>query len=136
VRRHAREAGIVALAVLSHWILDWIVHRPDLPLWPGGPVVGLGLWNSWLASIIAELLVFGGGLFIYAKCTRAKDGVGKYAFWALTAFLVLGWISSLMAGPPPSVRALAWGGLTMWLMVPWGWWTDKHRIVSPMPSSS
>jgi membrane-bound metal-dependent hydrolase YbcI (DUF457 family) len=136
VRRHARGAWIVALAVLSHWILDWIVHRPDLPLWPGGARVGLGLWNSWIAAITAELLVFGGGLWIYLRCTRAKDedALGRYVFWALMAFLALGWIGSLLAGPPPSDRALAWGGLAMWLMVPWAWWADKHRSDSPLPS--
>jgi len=42
---------IVALLVVSHWVLDWLVHRPDLPLYPGGPKVGLGLWNHPFAEI-------------------------------------------------------------------------------------
>ena len=40
--------------VLSHWVLDLITHRPDLPLWPGGPLMGLGLWNSVPGTIIIE----------------------------------------------------------------------------------
>src|SRR6266404_408716 len=57
VRRYARGAWTLAVLVVSHWVLDFIVHRPDLPLWPGGPKVGLGLWNSWAASISVELLL-------------------------------------------------------------------------------
>lgn len=118
---------MVGLAVLSHWVLDSIVHRPDLPLWPGGPRVGLGLWNSWLAAICAETLIYGLGVWFYVKSTRARDAVGRYAFWGLVTFLFLGWATTLGAGPPPSVRSLAWGALAMWLTIPWGWWADRHR---------
>jgi len=129
LRRYSRGAWVVALAVLSHWALDFLVHRPDLPLWPGGHArLGLGLWNSWPASITAEMLVFIGGLWLYVSSTRAKDNVGRYGFWALIALLIFGWISTLLAGAPPNVRSLAWGGMTtMWLLVLWGWWADKHR---------
>ncbi len=129
IRRSGRGAWIVALAVLSHWVLDFISHRPDLPLWPGGPRVGLGLWNSWAASIAVEVLIFGTGVWIYVKMTRANDVVGRYGFWTLITLLFVGWISSMAAGPPPSVSSLAWGGLAMWLTVAWGWWADSHRTV-------
>ena len=128
LRRSARSAWVVGAAVLSHWILDFIVHRPDLQLRPGGAVrVGLGLWNSLPATIAVEVFFFGAGLAIYLGCTRARDQIGRYGFWALVAFLFLGWVSSLFAGAPPSVSALAWGGIAMWLMAPWGWWADSHR---------
>ena len=126
-RRYPRGVWIIALAVLSHWVLDFIVHRPDLPLWPGGPRVGLGLWNSWAGSISVELLIFGAGLWAYLDFTRARDSVGGYAFWALMALLFFGWVSTLFAGAPPSVTAMAWGAMTMWLTVPWAWWADAHR---------
>src|SRR5690349_8380809 len=48
IRKNRRRAWVMGLVVASHWMLDVVVHRPDLPLWPGGPKVGLGLWNSWL----------------------------------------------------------------------------------------
>jgi hypothetical protein len=128
LRRNARSAVVVGAAVLSHWVLDLIVHRPDLQLYPGGETrVGLGLWNSWAAAIAAEILFFGAGLWMYLSCTRARDHVGRYGFWALIAFLFLGWVSALLAGAPPSATSLAWGGVTIWLTVPWGWWADKHR---------
>src|SRR5207244_9184475 len=126
-RRYTRGAWIIALAVLSHWVLDFIVHRPDLPLWPGGPRVGLGLWNSWAGSISVELLIFGAGLWAYLDFTRARDSVGGYAFWALMALLFFGLVSTLFAAAPPSATAMAWGAMTMWLTVPWAWWADAHR---------
>ncbi len=128
-RRDRAGAIVIGVAVLSHWVLDFVTHRPDLPLWPDGPNVGLGLWNSWPASIVIEAGLFLAGLLMYTRQARARDRVGRYGFWALAAFLVLGWISSLMAGAPPSTTALAWGGLTIWLTVPWGCWIDFHRQV-------
>ena len=128
VRRYRRGVWVIAAAVISHWILDFIVHRPDLPLRPGGEArFGLGLWNSWPASIAVEVLFFGAGLWIYSSSTRARDNIGRYGFWFLMAFIFLGWIGSLLAGPPPNVRSLAWGALLMWITVPWAWWADKHR---------
>ena len=86
-RGYARGTWVVAAAVLSHWVLDFIVHRPDLPLLPGGRLrAGLGLWNFFLGSIAVEALFFGAGLGIYLSCTRARDRVGRYGFWSLIAF--------------------------------------------------
>ncbi len=130
LRRNVRSAMVVGTAVLSHWVLDFIVHRPDLQLYPGGSArVGLGLWNSWMATIAAEVLCFGAGLSMYLGCTRARDNAGRYGFWALIALLFFGWVSTLLAGAPPNVTALAWGGIAMWLTAPWGWWADRHRTV-------
>jgi hypothetical protein len=64
---------------------------------------------------------------MYLSCTRARDNGGRYGFWALAIFLFLGWFSTLFAGAPPSITALAWGGIAMWLTVPWGAWADRHR---------
>jgi hypothetical protein len=129
-RRSTERALVVGAAVLSHWVLDFIVHRPDLQLYPGSAVrFGLGLWNSWPATIAAEVFCFGAGLWIYLGCTRARDNSGRYGFWALAAFLFFGWVSTLFAGAPPNVTALAWGGIAMWLTAPWGRWADRHRAV-------
>jgi len=128
-RRRFVATGIVGLAVLSHWVLDFLVHRPDLPLWPGGPRVGLGLWNNWVAEITVEVAIFAAGIWMYSTITRARADVGRYAFWALMGFLFLGWVASLLAGAPPNARSMAWGALSMWIVVPWAWWADKHREV-------
>jgi hypothetical protein len=127
LRRNMRAVWVVGLAVLSHWALDYLVHRPDLPLWPGGPKVGLGLWNSWVLEIMLEVAIFACGTWLYISVTRALDNIGRYALWALIVFLFLGWVASLLAGAPPSERSMAWGALSMWVLVPWAWWVDRHR---------
>lgn len=135
LRRYGRGARIVAIGVFSHWILDWVTHRPDLALYPGGTSrFGLGLWNHWVAEIILEAGIFVVGLGFYLRCTRARDGIGRYGFWALMALLALGWVSALFAGAPPSVNAVAWGSLSIWITVPWAWWVDQHRetLVTPL----
>jgi len=129
VRHNARGASVLAALVTSHWLLDFISHRPDMPLWPGGPKVGLGLWNSWTASISVELLIFAGAIWLYSRSTRAKDRVGGWAFWSLMALLLVGWAAALLAPPPPDVHQLAIGALCLWITVPWAAWADGHREV-------
>lgn len=127
LRRNARGAWVLGALVLSHWGLDWIVHRPDLPLWIGGPKVGLGLWNSWPASISLELLMFGAGVWIYLTSTRPRDRRGTYAFWSLMALLLVGWMGATFGPPPPDTRIVALTALVMWIVAPWAWWADGHR---------
>jgi hypothetical protein len=127
LRRNGRAACIMGLAVLSHWLLDFLVHRPDLPLWPAGPKVGLGLWNSWILEISLEVAIFLIGGWLYFSVTRPRDNIGRYAFWTLLVFLIVGWIASLASGPPPNERSLAWGALSMWILIPWAGWADRHR---------
>lgn len=122
-----REAMVVGAAVLSHWVVDFIAHRPDLPLWPGGPKVGLGLWHSVPATIAVEVTMFILGLVLYLRMTRARDRIGSIALWSLVVFLAAIYVANLTSPPPPDARAIAFAGLAQWLFVPWGWWIDKHR---------
>ena len=130
LRGYPRGAWLVAALVLSHWLLDLPMHRPDLPLWPGSDLlVGGGLWNSVAATLLIELGLFAAGAVVYARTTRAVDAAGRWGLWTGVAVLVLFYLSSF-AGPPPSERALAWGGLLLWLFVPWGYWVDRHRVAA------
>lgn len=122
-----RDATVVGLAVLSHWVLDFITHRPDLPLWPGGPKVGLGLWNNVAATVIIESLLFIGSVALYLRMTRARDRIGSIALWALIVFVVAIYILNLTSPPPPSAIAIGYAGLAAYLFVPWGVWIDRHR---------
>src|SRR4030095_1631650 len=77
VMRYTRGAIVIALLVPSHWILDLIVHQPDLPLYPGGSArLGLGLWASPVATIVIEGVLFLAGLATYARATRPRDRIG------------------------------------------------------------
>lgn len=125
---YARGALVIALAVVSHWVLDFVTHRPDMPLYPGGPKLGLGLWNSAAGTIVVEGAMLVVGLWTYLRATRARDGVGRYGLAALLAVLALSYVASLVGGPPPSMRAVEIGGIIFgWLFVWWAAWVDKHR---------
>jgi len=122
----ARESWVVGALVVSHWMLDFVSHRPDLPLAPGAAKVGLGLWNSVPATVVVEGALFAAGVALYARGTGARNRTGRIAFWALVVFLVAIYVAN-MGPPPPSARAIGAAGLLMWLFVPWGVWIDRNR---------
>ena len=128
VRRSAKNAWILAACVISHWLLDLISHRADLPIVPGlKTYVGLGLWNSVPATIIVEGALFAIGIVVYLRSTVALDHVGKYSFWSFIIFLVLVAAGNIVGGPPPNVTALAIVAMSVWLLVLWAYWIDRHR---------
>lgn len=130
-RRYPRGALVMALAVVSHWFLDLLVHRPDLPLIPGGTLYGLGIWSSLPGTLLAEFLIFGAGVALYLRTTRPSDRAGIYCLWGLVVFLVAIFFGNLFGPPPPSVNAIAWVGQAQWLLVAWGFWVDRHRRTFP-----
>jgi hypothetical protein len=112
--------------VVSHWVLDVLVHRPDMPFYPGSGKVGLGLWNYPVAEKILEMAMYAVGLWIYLAATRPRDGAGRWALWSLGAFLFVGYLAS--SSPPPSVRALWMAALGLGaLTIVWTWIADRHR---------
>jgi hypothetical protein len=126
--RDRAGAWVSALLVASHWILDLASHRPDLPLWPGGPRVGLGLWNSVPATVAVESLMFAAGVALYGTTTRARDRIGRWAFVACVALFALLEVMGARGAPPPSITAVAVVGLAAGgVFVPWTSWFDRHR---------
>jgi membrane-bound metal-dependent hydrolase YbcI (DUF457 family) len=132
LKRDRRAAIVLALGVLSHWFLDVLVHRPDMPLGPGalsGVKVGLSIWNHPLLTVVLELFVYGLGIAVYVRTTRAIDRAGNWALWSLVVFLGVLWLGSVFGPPPPNERVVEISGLAMWLFVPWGYWIDRHRAL-------
>ena len=128
-RGHSRGAWIVGTAVLSHWVFDFITHRPDLPLWPpNGPKIGLGLWNSVPGTVAVEAILFVLGLWLYSTHTEPTDRVGRYALGAFAVGLPLIYAASLLGPPPPSAEAIAIAGQAQWGLVLWAMWIDRHRV--------
>jgi membrane-bound metal-dependent hydrolase YbcI (DUF457 family) len=128
LRRDRRGAIVVAALVVSHWLLDAIVHQPDLPLYPGATTqAGLNAWSSIPLSIAIECLLLALGVWLYARATAPKDATGRWALAALVAFLLAIYAGNLLGPPPPSVEAIAWVGQAQWLLVLWGYWIDNHR---------
>ena len=128
-RRPARAAAWIAAGVVSHWILDWITHRPDMPITLGGATkVGLGLWNSVPATIAVEGTMFAAGVWIYLRATRPRDRSGRINAWLYVATLLLIYAGNLAGPPPPDPRALAVVGIGLWLFPLWAAWMDRHRF--------
>ena len=132
ITRYGAGAMVIGVGVVSHWILDFVTHRPDMPLYPGGTLrLGLGLWNSRMGTITVESTVFATSLWVYASATRARDRAGSYGFWVFAAFAVLAYFANAFGTPPPSARFLAWFSLGIWLIPLWAWRFDRHRRVPP-----
>jgi len=128
---YRRGAAVAGALVASHWALDAVTHRPDLPLLWDGPKVGLELWASVPATLAVELAVFLAGAALYARATRPSDRIGRWALAGLAAFLVAAYLGSALGPPPPSVNAIALGGLgLLGLVVAWAAWVDRHRAAA------
>jgi hypothetical protein len=121
LKRSLKGALVLAILVISHWGLDAIVHQPDLLLFPGGDAkIGLNVWSSLPLTAAIEILIFGGGVWLYVRATRANDAIGRWAFWGLIGFLLVIYAGNLFGAPPPSTDAVAWVGQMQWLIVPGG----------------
>jgi len=123
-----RLALVAGLLVVSHWLLDLLVHAPDLPLYPGGELLlGLGLWGSLPATLLLEGAIFAAGVWAYLSVTAAPR---RRSLWALMVFLVVIYAGNLFGAPPPDVTMLAWVGQAQWLLVLWAWWADRPQRVA------
>jgi membrane-bound metal-dependent hydrolase YbcI (DUF457 family) len=124
-----RAAGlVVAIGVLSHWVLDWVTHRPDMPLWPGGPEYGLGLWYSVRGTVVVESVMLAVGVSFYLAATRPRDRIGRFALLGMVVVLAAMYVASVYSPPPPSMTVVGWMGLVMSaLFLAWSWWIDRHR---------
>jgi hypothetical protein len=127
IKRDGKSALLVGALIPTHWILDFIAHRPDMPVYPGGAKFGLGMWQSIPLTISVEYILFAAGITLYLGATRSKDATGKWAFWSLVSLLGVLYPASMFGPPPPSVQALALSALAIWLTVPWAAWADGHR---------
>ena len=125
--RYAAGAVTLGIGVVSHWVLDFVTHRPDLPLYPGGPKAGLGLWNYPTATAIIEVLMFVIALAIYIRTTQPRDRTGVYALWSLVILLLAIYTGAAQGTPPPSVKAIIVMGFAGYLIPLWGFWIDRHR---------
>lgn len=130
VLRGRRTAAMITLAalVISHYVLDVVTHRPDMPLTIGGDArLGLGLWNFPGLTLATESAMFIIGAALYASVTRARDGIGRVGLWTLMALLVAIYVAAIYGPPPPNAEAVAMAGHLTWLLVLFAYWVDRHR---------
>jgi len=124
-----RSFVVIAALVVSHWVLDWITHAPDMPLYPGGPRVGLALWNSVPGTMAVEGVLFAAGALVYLRTMRHSDRAGQWGIASLMGLLVVLYlVNSSASAPPPSVGAICGAALAASVIFPaWAWWADRHR---------
>ena len=131
-RRESTGALIVFVAVVSHWVLDFISHKPDMPIAPGmTQVYGLGLWTSLPWTVVIEGGLWLVALIVYMRVTRAKNRIGVFAFWSVVALLTMSWISNFTASAPPAAQSPVSGSIIALgffsLMVAWAFWMNRVR---------
>ena len=120
-KRRVRDALILGVLVISHWVLDFLSHRPDMPIGPNGPYVGLEMWRSMPITLAAELGSIAIAMWLYVRAA------GKLR-WQLILFVVVlvgAYLASVFGPPPPSGKIVAASALLMWLVVFWAYRIDR-----------
>jgi hypothetical protein len=128
-RRNQRGAWLLFAVVLSHWLLDFISHPPDMPLAPGlHSYFGLGLWTSVPATIIVEGAFWVFAIIVYLRATQPKNRWGLFIFWVMVALLTLAWYNNIAGPPPPDPRTAPISSLVFFsLVVAWAYWMNRLR---------
>jgi membrane-bound metal-dependent hydrolase YbcI (DUF457 family) len=135
-RDDRRGALVLGLGVFSHWILDWLTHAPDMPLWPGSrTLVGLGLWNSLPGTLAVEVSLFVVGVGLYARGSRPLRPAGTIALWSFVGLLSFIYVGAIFGPPPPSVGVLKGMSLILWILVPWSAWIGRTRVLTAAPAT-
>jgi hypothetical protein len=129
LRRRVREGLVVAGCVFSHYVLDFVTHKPDLPLVPGGQArLGLGLWEHLWPAVIVEGALFIAGIVVYLRATRATGRAGTIGFALLMLVLGASWLGGVFGPPPPNIMVV---GVSALVAIPvillWAWFVDRRR---------
>ncbi len=128
ISKYWRGPIIVWLCVLSHWVLDVVTHRADMPLYAGSARYGFALWNYPRATVAVEGLLYLAGVWSYMQSTRANDRTGEWGFWGYVLILAGFYVANVLAPAPPSLKVMAFAALGFGgLLILWAWWFDRHR---------
>ena len=139
-RRNRGAALIAAACVLSHWVLDVISHRPDVPVALHGPFLGLGLWNSVPATIVVEEGMLAAGVVLYLRGTTAKNRGGTWGLGALVALMAVLGAAGYLGPPPPNITPVAVANVASVLLLLVVHAVDRQRtaagVVPPAPPAA
>jgi membrane-bound metal-dependent hydrolase YbcI (DUF457 family) len=122
------EAVLVAAAVLSHWILDLIVHRPDLPLYDDSFKQGFGLWNYPIPALMLEAGLLFGGVLLYLRASAAVSQGGRFGMpvFGIVLLIIQGIV--FFGAPPTSPSAAALTALLSYVVLSAvAYWLGKKR---------
>ncbi len=136
-RRGALAALVLFLCVMSHWLLDFVTHRPDLQLWPGNPHrVGLGLWNSSFGTFAVEMGLYALGIHLYLQATSPRVGKRTWGPWGLVTTLLVIQLVAYTGQAPPNEWSVLQMGFAQWFFVPWAYWVDRRRTAKAFRSDA
>jgi hypothetical protein len=129
-RRSPRVAWMLFAVVLSHWVLDVISHRPDMPIAPGIPTrLGFGLWNSLPATVVIEGGFWLLAIILYLRATKSQSRLGVVVLWIGLLLITLIGLSNPTQGMDPDPVRAGIGGLVVFsLFVAWAYWMDRIRV--------
>jgi len=121
-------AAWIGAAVFSHWVLDLVVHRPDLPLYDDAMKVGLGIWNYPMIALALEALLLFGGMMMYLRRTKPINAIGRFGP-PIFGLVMLAIQAYIFFGPPPaSPGALALTALVSYVVFAVvAEWLDRQR---------
>ena len=124
-----RAALLVAFAVFSHWVLDLLVHRPDLPLYDNAAKVGLGLWNYPAPALLLEIVALFGGMFLYLRSNTATTRLGRFGMPVFGVVMLALQVVVFFGPPPPSDRAAAITALGSYVVfAAVAGWLERRRV--------
>jgi hypothetical protein len=125
--RHWQASAVIGLAVLSHYLLDVVVHVPDLPLLGNdSPKLGLGLWRHEGAAVALEALLLIAGAAVYVARQTKRHPVRRVRLTVVLIILAAVYAAAILGPPPPSVTAVAAGDIVFILaMTALAAWADK-----------
>jgi len=128
---------LLLAAVVSHWVLDFVTHAPDMPLWPGdSPEYGLTLWDSIPGTFVVEGAMWIAGIALYMNALARSNRRPGWPFWSMVLVCTVMWAAGPFSPPPPDASALGWFGLLGWMIVPWAVWADRSTRPSPVLAAS
>jgi membrane-bound metal-dependent hydrolase YbcI (DUF457 family) len=128
LRKDLRTAGVLAAGVFSHFICDWVTHRPEMQLWPGAAhSLGLNLWSSVPGTVAVELGMWAAAIYLYASKSTPTSPRGTWSFWAFVGLLTAAYLGNVFGPPPPSKEFVLGGIFAICALLPWAHSFDKRR---------
>jgi hypothetical protein len=130
-RSTTAAAVLVAAAVFSHWVLDLIVHRPDLALYDDTYKMGFGVWNFPAIAFGLEIILLFVGMFLYLRSTTAVSAIGKYGMLVFGLVLIAVQAYVFFGEPPSSPSGAAFTALISYFVFAGvAYWLERQRTVS------